>query len=83
MVSQEPLTMNSAQRLQREETQSQALNSEGSAQNEPESRTIPTQILPPTQRIGDVSPRYFQQRSKLTNQGPKIRFVLTNCDSRT
>jgi hypothetical protein len=77
------MTMNSAQHLEREETQSQALNGEGSARNGVDSRTVPTQVLPPTQRIGDVRPCYFTARFKLINQGPKIRFVLNNCGRST
>lgn len=47
--------MNSAQRLQ-SETQSQAANgsSKASAQVGVDSATVPTQILPPTQRQSEV-----------------------------
>jgi hypothetical protein len=55
-VRQEPMTMNSAQRLQREATQSQAVNSNArvSARSGGDAGLIPTQILEPTQRVSQV-----------------------------
>jgi hypothetical protein len=50
------MTMNSAQHLQREATQSQAVNSNArvSARSGGDAGLIPTQILEPTQRVSQV-----------------------------
>ena len=69
--------MNSAQRLQREATQSQAVSGHG-ARDMADSGLDPTQILAPTQRIEDVCPLNFRGRFKLINQGPKIGNVRLN-----
>jgi hypothetical protein len=52
------MTINSAQRLQREATQSQAVNGH-SARDMADSGLVPTQILAPTQRVEDVCPYTF------------------------
>ena len=55
-LRQEPMTMNSAQRLQREATQSQAVNTHArvGARSRGDAGLTPTQILEPTQRVSQV-----------------------------
>jgi hypothetical protein len=64
------MTISSAQRLQREASQSQAVNG-NSARDTAHSGTIPTQIIDPTQRREDVGSWKFSMRLKLMTQVQK------------
>ena len=64
------MTINSAQRLQRETTQCQAIN-EQNARTMVGSADVPTQIIDPTQRREDVRLHAHGVRLRLNKIGPK------------
>ena len=69
------MTINSAQRLQREATESQGVNGKA-ARGTAAPSELPTQVIDPTQRREDVCSHGIATKLKLIIPGPKIWIVL-------